>query len=113
MMAPLRKVGSILFATIAIGSGFFLGFANPIGTLGEPIDLAPVNGGAELVFVYIGSSTCAPSNAPELTLAIERLRESTRAEAERRGVAFATIGIARNRIAGMGIEHLSKYANWD
>lgn len=113
MRAAMRRFGSATFAALAIGGGFLLGFNGPIGGDGRATELAPVNGGPELVFLYIGSSTCAPSNAPSLALALEQLRQIVRAEAEGRGVGFATIGIARDRSAKAGIDHLSQFGTWD
>lgn len=113
MRAAIRPFAPATLAALAIGGGFLLGFNSPIGGNERAPELAAVNGGPELVFLYIGSSTCAPSNAPSLAPALEQLREIARAEAERREVGFATIGIARDRSARAGMDHLSKFGTWD
>lgn len=112
MKMAIRPVVSATFAVLAIAAGFVSGF-NTSFDEGRSVPLAPVSGGPELVFVYIGSSTCGPSNAPSLGPALERLRQMARNEAERRGVGFATIGIARDRSAAAGIDHLGQFGAWD
>lgn len=67
----------------------------------------------EILMVYIGSSTCGPSNTPGLDETIERLKLATQSRARGRGLTFATMGIARDRNVGAGLEHLAKFGAFD
>ena len=53
--------------------------------------------GEEIVLVYIGSSTCAFSNAETLPETIERLKTAVQEQAVSSGLSFAAVGVAKDR----------------
>lgn len=69
--------------------------------------------GEELLFIVVGSSGCRWSNTPELVQLVRRAREAVREEAETRGAGFATLGVAQDNGAQLGIEHLEKFGPFD
>lgn len=69
--------------------------------------------GRQLVFVYLGSSRCNPSNQKDV---IESIRSSVglaRQQALRQGIGFVSIGIARELSADAGIAHLAGVYGFD
>lgn len=73
----------------------------------------PAAPAAEWTLVYIGSSTCTPSNAPQLARASAELRELLAARAARNGTTFSTLGIARDRQVRAGLRHLRRHGEFD
>jgi hypothetical protein len=67
----------------------------------------------EFALVYLGSSNCMWSNRDELPAMIERLKLSFQAQATALGIGFTAIGVASDRIAADGVEHLGKFGNFD
>ena len=67
------------------------------------ISLRPGN---EVAVVYIGSSVCPASTRPELRGELQRLFAGMKAQAEAKGHAFASIGIAKDLNVEAGLEHL-------
>lgn len=63
----------------------------------------------DLILVYIGSSTCGPSNSVALPSMVEAIRASMAPEAIDRGARFRTIGIAKDGVVDRGIAHLTKF----
>ena len=75
--------------------------------------VAPLSSGAELIFVYIGASTCGWSNVPELPGLMEQAKEAVWSAAEETGANFGSVGISRDRIVDRGLDHLKKYGRFD
>jgi hypothetical protein len=73
----------------------------------------PPSPDAEWTLVYIGSSTCTPSNAPELAHAAAELRQVLAARAAGNGATFSTLGIARDRQVRAGLRHLRRHGEFD
>lgn len=67
----------------------------------------------ELALVYIGSSTCTPSNDPGLPDVVEQLKIAIQRKAAEGGRSFAAVGIARDGDAESGLRHLRKYGHFD
>lgn len=104
-----------IFAVGSLGGSVLLGrWLSTQGSAGpaqRPV--AAVEVGAQVVFVYVGSSRCGPSNSPELPSAIHSAMDAVRSEAKRRGLGFASIGVAKEASANAGIAHLAKMAAFD
>lgn len=73
----------------------------------------PLNDGEETVLVYVGSSTCAWSNVPELPSLLRGLKSRMQERARAEGRRFSAIGIARDQVAADGITHLDKFGRFD
>ena len=69
--------------------------------------------GEELVFVFIGSSSCHWSNLPEMVQLVRDGRDAVHAKAEAEGLGFAAMGVAQDNIAERGIEHLRQFGRFD
>lgn len=76
----------------------------PSGTLGPS---------EQIVLVYVGSSTCAWSNLPELPGLVRAMKTEFQSRARRQGKAFGALGIARDRLAADGLRHLAKFGVFD
>lgn len=78
---------------------------------------APVQGAAsvdaQIVLIYIGSSTCGPSNDPELPAAWRRIEERIRNQTAAVRRSLVTVGIARDFDAEAGLRHLRRYGPFD
>ena len=72
-----------------------------------------LDSGGEIALVYVGSSQCVWSNAPELVTLVGNLKLElqARARAEQRG--FVAVGIARDMGAANGLAHLRKFGAFD
>jgi hypothetical protein len=69
--------------------------------------------GPELVLVFIGSSTCGPSNQRELPGQVEQLKLALQRRARTSGRSFTTLGIARDWDTDAGIRHLNRFGRFD
>ncbi len=67
------------------------------------------NNGKELVFVYIGSSTCGFSNDESLPALIERVKVELHRKAQAHGLDFSAVGVAIDWHVPHGIKHLEKF----
>lgn len=74
---------------------------------------APVPARRELVLVYIGASTCGPSNDPRLTEWIREAADTLRSRARSLDAAVVTVGVARETDISTGLAHLSRTAAFD
>lgn len=84
----------------------------PAGDAGyKPSQQAPA--GRELAFVFIGSSTCRPSNHELLPASVEQAKLLLRERAVRSGRSFTTVGIARDWSVEAGLEHLRRFGRFD
>lgn len=123
-----RQAGKLVLLALAVGC--VLGFAlDSVGMLPVPaieidwtvpamraseyVPAASSNAGEEVVLIYVGSSTCAWSNVQELPLQVRRLKTIMQQRARTEGRQFATIGIARDRLASVGLSHLKKFGPFD
>ena len=125
-MLPRARSSTIL-ATVAVfvfASAFAAGYSGQAARFptwtearswngGRYVPAASVATGAELALVFIGSSTCGPSNAEPLPGWIDGIKLQVREHARTRGAAFAAIGIARDRSAADGIAHLRRFGAFD
>ena len=69
--------------------------------------------GPEVVFVFITSSTCGPSNEPGLQDSVVRLKLAVRDYAARLGYGFSAVGVAKDRDVDAGLEHLEGFGTFD
>lgn len=69
--------------------------------------------GRQLVLVYVGSSRCGPSNAPDLPGVVGAISALLRSAAREDRLGFVRIGVAREISARSGLEHLSKFGGFD
>lgn len=69
--------------------------------------------GEEIALVYVGSSTCAWSNAEELPAIVHDLKLRLLTRAREEGKGFAAIGVAQDAVASNGVEHLLKFGEFD
>lgn len=67
----------------------------------------------ELLFVYIGSSTCGPSNSDDVRESVHYAKRQLSELAEADTVAFAAIGIATDLDSANGLAHLRTLGLWD
>ena len=85
----------------------------PVREAAEYVPPATQKAGNELVFVYIGSSSCRWSNVAGLPDHIKLLKREVFRQAQVSDVAFASIGVARDGIAADGIEYLRRFGYFD
>jgi len=113
---------------LLLGSGFVLGM---FGLAPKPdIDLgirwsipalaresyapaARTDSGSELMFVFVGSSSCPWSNRPELRTLVRTARLAVRDKAIAEDVGFAAVGIAGDAVASNGIAYLAGFGEFD
>lgn len=84
----------------------------PVVEAGRYRPLAAVRG-EEIALVYVGSSTCAWSNAEALPGIVQDLKLNVLARARDEGKGFAAIGVAQDAVAANGVDHLSKFGEFD
>ncbi len=72
--------------------------------------LAP---GRQILFVYVGSSRCGPSNAPGVAENVAAGLDSVGQWARGKGLGFVSIGVAREWSASEGLSHLAKVGGFD
>lgn len=95
---------------------FALGLARPweSGPIGRrPPAGADTTTGDERLLVYIGSSTCGPSNDDSLPALVATLRVRVRAWAQRDRRRFVVVGIAKDRDVRSGLHHLARFGDFD
>lgn len=69
--------------------------------------------GTQLLFVYVGSSSCGSSNNPDVPEMIRALQDLVRSKAQERNYQFVSIGIAAELNPESGIDHLAKVSAFD
>lgn len=69
--------------------------------------------GRQLIFVYVGSSRCNPSNQKDVIASVASSVDLARRQAVSQNLGFVTIGIAREQSAGAGIAHLAGVYGFD
>lgn len=67
----------------------------------------------ELLMVYIGSSTCEPSNSRKVRQDVRELRTLLAGRAAAAGRSLVTVGVAIDGRAAAGMAHLRKVAPFD
>ena len=67
----------------------------------------------ELSLIYIGSSTCGPSNHMDLPPAFIQIQHTLEKKAKEHGYGFKTIGIAKEIQITDGLVHLAEYGSFD
>jgi hypothetical protein len=113
-------VGTFLLGLVAaLTSVAFLGDGVPHGLrLGQtprpPISsILRDNHGRQLVMIVVGSSQCGASRGSDVLVSIRILRDSLRAIARRRQVAFSSIGVALDDDPRLGLEWLGHIGGFD
>ena len=115
----------LLPAVIGIGLGFGLTTMGvmpipevrvhwrvPVAEAGRYRPVAAVPG-EEIALVYVGSSTCAWSNAEQLPAIVQGLKQELLARARQAGKGFLAIGVAQDGVAANGVEHLYGFGEFD
>lgn len=113
---------------LLLGAGFLLGV---FGLVPRPdIDLAMrwsipalapesytpaarTDSGSELVFIFVGSSSCSWSNKPELRDLVRTARLAVRDRSIAEDMGFAAVGVARDVVASKGVAHLATFGEFD
>lgn len=102
----------LLVAAFVVGREARAGFARLRPAPAVPVEARPV-AGRQLLFIYIGSSRCGPSNQPELLAAVGKSIGDIRSRATRASRGFVTIGVGRELNATTALGHLAKVATFD
>jgi len=66
-----------------------------------------------LLFVYIGSSTCAWSEVAWLPITLDSIRAKVRERADTAGLGFVSLGVALDWNPNDGVAHLSRIGMFD
>ncbi len=85
----------------------------PLLRLGDYVPSATSGPSEQIVLVYVGSSTCAWSNLPELPSLVQAMKTEFQSRAHRHGKAFVALGVARDRVAADGLNHLAEFGVFD
>ncbi len=85
----------------------------PVIEAGRYVPQARQRPGDEIVLVYIGSSGCTWSNAPQLPGLVRGLKQDLLDRARTEGRIFAALGIARDIVVADGIAHLEEFGPFD
>lgn len=125
-MPALRRLGrAAAAALVAFGLAFAVGYWTlvPLPRVDvtwrvksdalNAIPMAGQTGGREILFVFIGASTCAPSNARSLRASLDKIRLELFRRAGAGGANFATYGIAKDLDIDSGLEHLRQFGRFD
>lgn len=67
----------------------------------------------EIVLVYIGSSTCGPSNKPEVFSQVDSLNNELSAYVKNKGYGYVSVGISKDWNINEGLKHLSNFETFD
>lgn len=88
-----------------------------VGARAEPSEsYSPQSGfreGRELVMIYFGALSCAPSNHPDLPEAVESIKLRLKEIASADGASFSAVGIALDDRAEQGLKYLKKFGEFD
>lgn len=80
----------------------------------EPAPVSPpISSGRELVMVFLGSTSCAPSKQPGFNLVVRKIGEQLRARAYARGRRFERVGVALSGSPKEGEEFLSDFGPFE
>lgn len=69
--------------------------------------------GREVVLVFVGGSTCAPSNTPGFEVTVDSIKTHLRTQATLGGKKFLVIGAANDRDLGAALGFLEKFGPFD
>ena len=72
-----------------------------------------LNSGMELALIYVGSSSCAYSNADSLPGLIKNAKLALQRRAQDLGRSFTTTGISKDWVVENGVDHLAKFGDFD
>ncbi len=73
----------------------------------------PPRTGKELIFVFIGSTDCAPSKQPGFNVVVQQASQKIANIARARGLAFNRVGVALSGSPTDGIKFLSDFGVFD
>lgn len=114
----LRRVSMGMLLIAIIAGAFVVGreargvYARLRSAPAVPVEARPV-AGRQLLFVYVGSSRCGPSNQPDLLAAVRRSIDDIRSRATSASLGFVTLGVGRELNATAALGHLAKVAHFD
>lgn len=103
---------ALLVGAFVVGREARAGFSRLRPAPTVPIEAQPV-AGRQLLYVYIGSSRCGPSNQPELIAAVGKSIGDVRSRATSASRGFVTLGIGRELSASAALGHLAKVSTFD
>lgn len=122
MSGSKRVLGLIVIALLVGASGFWglrygrslMQARNQVASPTEPPSRAALpDSGSQLVLVYIGAKACPWSNAADLPSHLNEIRRSLQSRADQAGIAFTSVGIARDEDEDAGMSHLAKFGHFD
>ncbi|MTI88402.1 MAG: hypothetical protein FH748_10575 [Balneolaceae bacterium] len=108
-----KLVKNTLIGALLILVGFFVPEIYSATILKKKIDILSSNiqyqkqTQYELVFIYIGCSSCGASNLDPLTDAIIEIKDSLKIKAETNGFGFHSIGISKDKNLNEELIHLA------
>lgn len=113
LVATLAAGGIVGFVAASLGvmpvPSVSVRWSVPALQVGDYAPSAGSDAGDELVFVYVGSSTCGWSNVPELPDLVRTLKLRLQERAGAEGMSFAAVGVARDMSAANGMAHLDGF----
>lgn len=117
---PVSIAGALLTAGFLFGYHGLLPrpqvdvrFQMPVRETESYIPEASMQPGTELVFIYIGSSSCHWSNVPELPSMVRKMKRAVRDQSRESGRNFSAMGVARDVVAQRGLKHLDRFGPFD
>ena len=78
-----------------------------------PLENAGMDGGSELLLVYLTSPTCQVCADPRLPEAVGRIKSETLEHSKVDGLNFSAVGVAVDMVPLRGVQHLAGLGSWD
>jgi hypothetical protein len=109
ILHPKRGIGQLLVLSL------LLAVAVPLvrRALHEPEGVDRLESGTELLFVFVGSSTCGATEAPGFTELVGVIRERLAAQARSEDYQFVTVGVALDWSIPAGLGFLEEFGPFD
>jgi len=110
--SKIARTIDILLVLIVLGFGstVLVRFIRPDT---EPYRPAPLVAGEELVFVFLGSSTCPGTRLPGVDSAVKTLMANYRGQAAAENKRFVAIGVSLDWQFQPGLDLLNRFGNFD
>jgi hypothetical protein len=123
-----RRLGHVAFlfaGFLSVSGGFLLSYTGIVEVPRFRVELEvprptreylpsySATNGPEIVLIYIGSSSCPPSNDPNLFQAIDEIKIELRDRALAMDMGFTTLGISKDWNIESGYRHLSRSGPFD